>query len=1244
MRENDVPELLQDEDVGLDPATELSDKDVGLEPAGIKLSPYDQARMSGPMPRMGAFGPTATPEQAVGELKSAAGDLLRLPGKVVEPLTTAASDMMADWLRRTGINPAAEAGKEQFRVPFSTEIPGTQISPLRMISPGAAEGVEKTGSDVLSSFTEPGSMLMLGALAKAPGVINRAAGIIFGSDQLAGLPDELQESIKTLSDPKSTASEQTQALARPGVRALLAGTMLKHGLTRKGVPDAREVSKAAEIHGDVRPQPEPAVELPVPESGPRVQPQAEGRIQEAPVQAKVRPPTETIVAAAIKHGDTFAKGNAHDPIRNAMVKSGDADLIESAADPANEGFAVRGPDGKERWVPREEAAKIATAQGVNLEDATSMRSEDAKAAKLWDEKLPTELPKAAPKEVPAATETGTTPAPVAEEEHVGMGGATPEEVEPTGTALKNAVGELERVGLGLPEAYPTVRKNMGKAWIKSGEVESKAPGAGKKLADDLVANPERGMTDEDSALLLRHKVDLFNRMNDAAERTHTGDEASRKVAQKEHAALSEEYLNLLDAIKFRGSQWGREGRWRQALAKEDHDFSSSDEINRYHKTHTGEDLKPDEKVKAEKIAGGVKKAVNAEGEANQKLADHVRKKYGERTPDAEKDAWRAVWKTIREAAARMAAGVNRTRIEDAVREMETAAEQEGAAGKAMANAIEKAKDAAIKLAKADEAKGVAKVITEKATAKIQEKAAQRALDSARKTVRDAAARAAKAERVARENPDRAIWEKAKSYLDQGVDNFDDIRNRLATDFGMKVERVTKLLAQDERAKYLSDDLWRKQQDARRLKEQAKRWVQNLEIPLYKRAISSIPKILFSLKVGFHGTVALGTHAPFVAFQPRFWATYIRDFGKMYKMVANPAYYENQVQDLMRRPNYVKARRAGLVNDPFQFEDYNSPDTSKYFGNLAGMGNRGYAVLKILRQDMFDQMWNKLPKTTQIPEVAAALSDGINHATGVVKGKAPRGTNLALFAPRLEASRVMWLAGDPLKAADTLLHWKKSSLGDQQFALNQVKEKLWVVGTMFGALALNQGFLSATGSKQAINFDNPFKSDFLKFKAAGMDLAYGNAMLSMARLPLRLWVGIKNEGKLNKIIYEDENTAKTLFDYARSQASPFMGLMLDLAFGRDFQQRPLPAAGFGLLPERKTMPKRLKAQGLKAYSWPEFWAEQLTPIPFQEAIKEVWGKGLGMSDEQINHAVKALATIAVMGGTGARLVEEPVEKK
>lgn len=504
------------------------------------------------------------------------------------------------------------------------------------------------------------------------------------------------------------------------------------------------------------------------------------------------------------------------------------------------------------------------------------------------------------------------------------------------------------------------------------------------------------------------------------------------------------------------------------------------------------------------------------------------------------------------------------------------------------------------------------------------------------------------------DPQKAVWDKMKQYIAKGTDNFDDVRNKIATELGMKVDEVTKLMAQGKKAKALADDVWKKQQQARVLKEQAKRWVNAQSVPKYIKALRSIPAALFSLKVGFHGTVALGTHAPMVAFQPKFWKVYATDFGKMYKMVGSQTYYERQVQDLVRRPNYITARRAGLVNDPFTYEEYAnvdfndavkrgiatiSPKVAEFYNKLTGMGNRGYSVLKILRQDMFDQQWNQLPKEAQIPEVAQALADGLNHVTGVVKGKAPAGSNLVLFAPRLEASRVMWLAGDPIRSAKTFANWKSASLAERTFAMNQVKEKAWVAGTAFGLLALNQGMLLATGSKQKVNFDDPTKSDFLKFKVAGMDLSYGNAMLSMARLPIRL--GALREkggsGRMAKLIYPDESMSSEAFKYARTQFSPFAGDLADLIFKGDYENRPLPK--MPLSGAQLPMPKRLAARGEKPYTWKELTLDKVLPIPAEEAVRDVWSKGLGMSDDQMLSYGKAFAKAMFMAGTGARTTED-----
>ena len=496
--------------------------------------------------------------------------------------------------------------------------------------------------------------------------------------------------------------------------------------------------------------------------------------------------------------------------------------------------------------------------------------------------------------------------------------------------------------------------------------------------------------------------------------------------------------------------------------------------------------------------------------------------------------------------------------------------------------------------------------------------------------------------------DANVWKKVKEYIQKGEDDYKDVVAKVSTDLGMPYDDVAKAIARNKTTKRLADDVWRKQLTARRMKEQARRWLAQTQIPAVRRALASIPRTMFTLKVGFHGTVALGTHAPMVAFQPRFWADYVRNFGKMYRMVADQAYYERQVQALVHRPNFIPAKRAGVVNDPFTYEDYNSPDMDQYIGRVSGMGNRGYFVLKILRQDMFDQHWNQLPESAKTPEVAAAIADSVNHATGVTKAMAPKGANLALFAPRLEASRISWLALDPAKAGATFANWKNATPEAKWQAINQVKEKAWVAGTYFSLLALNQGILAATGSKQKINgvpqaFGgagvDPMNPDFLKFKAAGQDVAYGGAMLSLARLPVRLAVlrAKGGSGKMAHLIYPDESMTGEVERYVRSQLAPVAQPIADVAFKGDYENRPLPK--MPLSGPALPMPKRLAARGEKPYTWKELALETVLPIPAEEPFKEVWSKGLGMSPEQMEGYGGAFAKSLVQGLTGSRLNED-----
>ena len=942
------------------------------------------------------------------------------------------------------------------------------------------------------------------------------------------------------------------------------------------------------------------------------------------------------------------KGEIHN---NILDRQGDAEAVfEAYRVTGEEGRGFVGPDGK-TWVSKEDLGKKLGVKG----QVDSQRLND--------------LQEAYKPATPAAT-----PAEPATVEAAPIG---------AGPGALTAGTEGVRTGEGA-DTYG-IAQRVREQRAAAGQVAEVPTGEGISAPDSV----ERGRQLVQEGRSPENTLDLFEKTKAlsaddmAVVRAH-GEQLALEARRTEEkfGTESPEYKAAKDKL----SEWDRRSKpmqteWhKMGMAQQgetDIDTGSFTGIQRAYEQDTGKEFTPGQKKVAKETAGKVRKATTEADAAQTALADHLDEQSDTTSTDAEKAAEKAAKKTIREFAIRRANEVTKTRVkesaldvarrkvqEDAAQKAEEAAQKvirEAAARRAKAATTDRVKEsaleserrkvqedadlraekaahktlreAAVRRAKAATEARVTDSAIDVERRKVQEQAIQRAEEAAQKVIRDAAIRRAKAAVENRVNPEKQVWAKVKDYLDSGELDFNEIRNRVASDLGMSVKKVTDLLTENKRTKYLADEVWKKQESLRRFQQQAKRWLKSTALPEYQRALAAIPRTLFALKVGFHGTVALGTHAPMVAFQPRFWSTYVRNFGKMYKMVGSPKYYEMQIQDLVRRKNYTTARRAGLVNDPSTYEDYNSPTVSQYFGRLSGMGNRGYAVLKILRQDMFDQHWNNLPKTLQFPEMAVQIANGVNHATGVVKGAAPKGANIALFAPRLEASRVMWLLGDPMIAADTFARWKTANAAEKYFAIQQVKEKAWVAGTLFGMLALNQGVLSATDSRQKINFTDPLHSDFLKFKAAGMTASYGNAMLTMARLPVRLYqIRSSDGGKLKNVVYPDEDTYSVLGEYARSQESPFASLATTMWLKGDWQNRPLPNS-------QRPVPKRLREQGVKPYTWSEFFTEQVLPIPFEEAAREVWKHGMGMSDEQLASMRKAMATIAVMSATGARLVED-----
>ncbi len=485
---------------------------------------------------------------------------------------------------------------------------------------------------------------------------------------------------------------------------------------------------------------------------------------------------------------------------------------------------------------------------------------------------------------------------------------------------------------------------------------------------------------------------------------------------------------------------------------------------------------------------------------------------------------------------------------------------------------------------------------------------------------------------------KAVWNGAKGYLDQGETNFDNLVHKLAADFGKLPKEIRELLSQPKTIRKITDDMYRKMDMERKMRNQAKDWLQNAKYPKWMQFLKRIPKAFFSAKVFGHGTVGMITHAGNQIFNLPAAKSYWTNFFRQYKLMGvhdQGVYHEQMMQDLIRDPNFIRAKRAGLANDPFKYtDDYQNQFMVKFFHKIGLMGNRGFDALKLFRQERFNSRWESLPDSLKTPEMAKLLADIGNHETGVVKARMGGETaSWILFAPKLEGSRWMFLIGDPAKASKIVSNWKDETKENKEYAKREMTQKAIIAGTYFGALAINQGFLSATGSNQKINWTNPLRGDWLSFKIAGHNLGIVSPMIGA----VRFLVNIAHDSRGKRTNFEKlqssraEEAGKDAWDYGRMKLSPFSKVATDVTFQSDYAERQLPFSD-------EKNPKYLRKQGIKPYTYTEYVGETFLPIPLEDAIKTGM-KHAGMGDSDIKVALEAIATAAIVGGTGARLSDD-----
>jgi hypothetical protein len=502
---------------------------------------------------------------------------------------------------------------------------------------------------------------------------------------------------------------------------------------------------------------------------------------------------------------------------------------------------------------------------------------------------------------------------------------------------------------------------------------------------------------------------------------------------------------------------------------------------------------------------------------------------------------------------------------------------------------------------------------------------------------------------------RDIWNYAKNeYLDKGK-SFEQMLSGTANDLGLTMKQVRDAITTPKGARVISDEMYRKINQRRTAMSRAENYVETADKTRMQKILGSIPNFFFGLKTFGHGTVGAFTHAGMNLFQPSKWKQFFPFFINQFKYSTSVSKYEQAMEDLKNHPDYTFWERAGLAVDPGKkYDDYQGDFAKKisktklgsFFNKLSAAGDRGFFALKVYRLGLAKSFYDNLSASQKaevnkkgISTVAVEIAKLVNHATGTSeldlgRGNISKFVNTSFFAPKLEASRWQSLIGDPVRALNAISKGNSATQAEKAMAKRVVRnagEKLVMYAALLG---VNAGVLAATDSDDEINFTDPSKSDYLKFKVLGKTVDPTGGMQSTLRFLYSMlhpsYIGI--EGGTRKEMRETPGNKMTniLATQARYKLSPVASTGIDIITQTDAMGRPLWYS--------QVKPRR----GQSPYEFYEYLAHQQTPIPVAEYFKELTTsmEENGMGKAQIKDYINAIAVGAISGGTGIKVSESP----
>jgi len=510
-----------------------------------------------------------------------------------------------------------------------------------------------------------------------------------------------------------------------------------------------------------------------------------------------------------------------------------------------------------------------------------------------------------------------------------------------------------------------------------------------------------------------------------------------------------------------------------------------------------------------------------------------------------------------------------------------------------------------------------------------------------------------------------IWNHTKeNYTDKGILNPGEVIKGVANDTGLTTEQVMDgVFARKFSDKKMTDELWKLSTERRRLRETARNMIDYADQPMMLKVAKKLPNVFFSMKVLWHGTVSMMTHAGMYVYTPEDWGKYLKGFKKQYQLAFSPKFYEKQMVILKADPSYDMFRRAGLAIDVNKlYTDYEI--LSKVFEGTKGgkvlkymneMGERGFSVLKILRlqvaKNLYERMSSSLDKATpdEREYLRKEISAYVNHSTGASNVKfsaSNKGTDYwlgtAFFAWRLEASRWNRIVNEPLKAIYSL----RGSASDAEKAIGKMifRRAGEQLATYSAMLALNNAILKWTHSEQRINFFHPLSYDWGLQKIGNRTFDMSAGVRSAFRLVGGLGYAMFGplQIKNNQIVGRGDEATELLKNYIKGKTSPIVQFIMSGLTAENYNGNVRYWSGF--------FKPAIPSNKYQKIGTPADWIySTISPLPIEE-WHQIYTEGLqriqdgmmgaGMKKAERDNMIGSAMLGTLIGLTGVRIGEAP----